>query len=445
MSNIFSDPTSKTLADNLQQIRPRLAKLDCDGIARQVGFLIRKTRKIPILDLLLALIAISPENKICLERIASVIALVAGCNYSKQAFQKRLSASLESFLAHIAAVLMVDLSAGVRARGLFAPFKRVIVHDSTCERVPDHLAKLFPGSKNQRKNKPQAILKIQLAVDLLNSKLISVCLAGYTRNDQAAAQDILPLLEPEDLVLRDLGYFTIPVLEKIQLKGAFFLSRFRHGVGIFTLEGKPLNLARELQKRQAMDQEVLLGAQKMRVRLVAQPVPPSVGNERRRKAKASRDHRCTPSREHLILMDWNIFLTNVSPAHWPAKVLFPLYRLRWRIEMIFKTWKSHLGLRQFNTNNAALLRLSVMLKLLYCLLMVRLCDELEMLLGPGRHVSLLRLARIMSQCACLVAAQILRLTPIQWLQYQLENHLFYEARKDRKNYFELLDEVMSLG
>ena len=64
------------------------------------------------------------------------------------------------------------------------------------------------------------------------------------------------------------------------------------------------------------------------------------------------------------------------------------------IEMGFKAWKSHLGLGQFNARSAGLLYLSVMIKLLFCALVYRCCNALE-LLGDGRHhVSLLRLARI---------------------------------------------------
>jgi hypothetical protein len=140
-------------------------------------------------------------------------------------------------------------------------------------------------------------------------------------------------------------------------------------------------------------------------------------------------------------MAWNIFVTNVSRSVWPAKCLGPLYRLRWRIEIVFKAWKSHLGLRQFNARTASLLRLSVMAKLLFCVLVYRFCQALE-LLGEGqRHVSLLRLARIMAQCACYFAAALLEMTPVQWLEQQLNRHVFYEERKDRKNYYELLAEL----
>lgn len=74
--------------------------------------------------------------------------------------------------------------------------------------------------------------------------------------------------------------------------------------------------------------------------------------------------------------------------------------LRWRIEIIFKAWKSHLGLRQLNGRTADLLRLSVMTKLLFCIAVYRLCDALEMMGDTSGHVSLFRLARILGHCAC---------------------------------------------
>jgi IS4 transposase len=240
-----------------------------------------------------------------------------------------------------------------------------------------------------------------------------------------------------------LGYFSLPILATLELKGAFFLSRFKHGVRVYDLSGRPLNLAWELKAHGRFDREVLLGAHRIRARLVALPAPEEVANERRRKARANQDGRLNPSRENLCLMGWNIFLTNVSRTVWPAKALPALYRLRWHIEMIFKAWKSHLGLRQFNARSGSLLRLSVMTKLLFCVLVYRFCQSLELLGEAPRHVSLLRLARIIGQCACLFAAIVLRITPAQWLEHHLTHHLFYDQRRDRKNYFQLLAELNS--
>jgi hypothetical protein len=440
MSTFIAPSFAHTLTANLQQIRAQLARLDAQALARQSGFLQRTPRKVPLPDFLLALVALAAEATLSLERIAAVIGLVARLTYTKQALHKRLSATVETFLAQAATALFGELGQGVRTQGLLRPFHRVLLHDSTVQALPDHLADLFPGSSNQRRKK-RASLKIQFVADLLHATLVHCSLSGFTRNDQAAAPDILVVARPGDLIIRDLGYFSLPVLAALRRKGASFLSRFKHGVRVYDLTGEPLDLARELKSRGRFDREVLLGANRVRVRVVALPAPEEVANERRRKAKANHDGRLNPSRENLCLMGWNIFLTNVNRAVWPATALAPLYRLRWRIEMIFKAWKSHLGLRQFNARSGSLLRLSVMTKLLFCVLVYRFCQSLELLGDASRQVSLLRLARIIGQCACLFAVAVLRLTPAQWLEHHLTNHLFYEKRTDRKNYFELLAEL----
>ncbi len=440
----MSTPTpvsvAHTLTANLQQIRAQIARLDAQAMARQSGFLQRTPRKIPLTDFLLALVALAAEATLSLERIAAVISLVADLPYTKQALHKRLQATVEKFLAQVATTLFGELGQNVRSQGWLRSFRRVLLHDSTVQALPDHLATLFPGSSNQHQ-KQRAALKIQFIADLLNATLVHCSLSGFTRNDQAAAPDILTVVRSGDLVLRDLGYFALPVLAALERKGAFFLSRFKHGVQVYDRSGQPLDLARELKVKGSFDQVVLLGANRVEVRLVALPAPEAVANERRRKARANRDQRLNPSREHLCLLGWNIFLTNVPRAVWPAKALAPLYRLRWRIEMIFKAWKSHLGLRQFNARSDSLLRLSVMTKLLFCVLVYRFCQTLELLGDARRHISLLRLARIIGQCACLFAVAVLDLTPAQWLEHHLTHHLFYEQRKDRKNFFELFAEL----
>ncbi len=145
-----------------------------------------------------------------------------------------------------------------------------------------------------------------------------------------------------------------------------------------------------------------------------------MANLRRARAKTNRDHRSTPSKKRLALMDWSMFVTNVSQELWPAQVVAKVYRLRWRIEIIFKSWKSHLRLRELNCRGADLVRLSVMLKLLYCLLTFRCFQNVKTRAPLHQDVSLLRFARVLGYCGPLVAAIILRISPARLLEHYLE-------------------------
>jgi DDE family transposase len=349
-----------------------------------------------------------------------------------------LGLPLEHFLAKVAASLLHQLSLPTQNQGYFKSFRRVLLHDSTVEPLPKQLASAFAGPANHRPRR-YAALKLQFVCDLLHSQVLHLSLSGFTRNDQSASPDILSLLQPGDLIIRDLGYFVLKVFEQISLRGAFFLSRYRHDVLIFdTQSGQPLDWAKLLRPGQVLDRQVLLGEQRVPVRLVAQPVSQTLANQRRRLAKSNRDRRLNPGKRKLYLLGWNIFITNVTSTIWPAKALAPIYRLRWRIEIIFKAWKSHLGLRQLNCRTADLLRLSVMTKLLFCIAVYRLCDAIEWMGTASRHVSLLRLARILGQCACWFAAALLGVSMNHWLEWHLRHHLFYEIRTDRQNFYQLL-------
>jgi hypothetical protein len=436
-------PTLATsLAQNLRQIRQQLSQLDLNLPARQSGFLRRSPRKIPMFHFLLGLLALAAECCLSLERAAAVIGLAAQTAYTKQALSKRLNDHLERFLAQVALLLFGQQSQSPELRGWLQPFGRVLLHDSTTQALPAHLAEDFPGSSNQR-DKQQAAVKVQLMGDLRTGTLFHLSLSGFRRNDQAAAPDILEVVQRGDLIIRDLGYWALHVFEAILLKCAHFLSRYRHGTTVYDpATGRALNLSALLRRHGSLDQQVLLGSEhKLSVRLVAVPVPEAVANERRRRARANRDRRLNPSPERLFLLGWNIFVTSVDRQTWPPKAIQPIYRLRWRIEIVFKAWKSHLGFRELNCRSARLLRLSLMTKLLFCVLVYQACNHLELIGSQARHVSLLRLARICAECSALIAAAILELSPQEWLAHQLDSHVFYEERKDRKNFFEMLAEL----
>lgn len=419
-------------------IRAHLDQIPSEALARTSGFLQRSPRKIPIPAFLAAVVALGSESVPSLERISKVIGLTAHIAYTKQALHKRLSSTVESFLTLIATSLFQHtIKSGVE-RGWLSHFPRVLLQDSTTEPVPLHLADAFPGSRNQRRRK-RGNLKLQFITDLIGTSVLDWSLSGFTRNDQAASIDVLKIVQRGDLILRDLGFFSLQVFRSLQEAGAFFLSRSRHGLNVYDpATGEKIDLARELKSLHRLDRQVLVGEGKLLLRLVAEPVTPAVGNERRRRAHQNRDKRLHPTPEKLFLMDWNIFLTNVPKEIWPPEALWWVYRARWRIEIVFKAWKSHLRFIEFNKRNELMVRFSVLTKLLFCMVVAKFSDMLEIACGSQRHVSLLRVARVLGHCACLFAAAVLRITPQEWIAHQVKEHIFYEARTDRKNFYELV-------
>jgi hypothetical protein len=258
------------------------------------------------------------------------------------------------FIRGAVSTLIFKLSSADKLRhaGVFRAFRRVLLQDSTQIRLPEHLANYFPGPTNQNR-KDGAALKIQVVYDLLDETFPYFALSGFRRTDQAASADILSVAKPGDLVLRDLGYFATPIFQKLIDRGVHFLSRLRQNVVILDpLSLKRIDLLKRLRSYGQFDQNILLGIeQKVQVRLVALPVPEQTANERRRKAKNNRDKRRNPSKEDLELLGWNIFVTSVESCTWSPETIQNVYGVRWRIEIIFKSWKSHFNLTMTATGS----------------------------------------------------------------------------------------------
>lgn len=155
----------------LPAVLARLDALDVESLARQAGFLQRTPRKIPITDFLKGLLAVAPEADLSLEHIAYVIGLAAQTTYTKQALDERLHHCVQGFLARVITAWLGHLSHSLPTNQALADFARVLIQDSTSERMPPHLADLFPSSGNQH-GTASATLKIQWVADLKNSAVV---------------------------------------------------------------------------------------------------------------------------------------------------------------------------------------------------------------------------------------------------------------------------------
>ena len=264
---------------------------------------------------------------------------------AKQSFWERVDSRAVKFLGSVLCEQMVT--------GLVLPqpihdlIDRALVHDSSILKLHPQLQDAFPGSRNQNAT-PQSSVRVQVVADLLSGEFLQFGISGFTRNDQAASHDILPVIQPKDLVLRDLGYFTLDSLEAIDRQEAFFLSRLRYGTALFNEEEERIDLVTSLREAACEEGEscfikARMGARKkLPIRIVAVRLPESVANERRRKARADRDKRVSHDKAYYELLGWTLLVTNLPEEAINDLNLTKLYALRWRIENIFKAWKSGL-------------------------------------------------------------------------------------------------------
>ena len=331
------------------KIKSKIAKLNLNRGAKSTGFAKRVGVKIDGESFVLSffLMVLSGTNTVL--NWAMFLCKVTGKSITAQAVQKKLQFRQLKFAEWILAQSLhkslITNKTSKLSSELFSTFKRVFNQDSTCVKVPPNLAEFFPSSYSH--GKIAATARIQLIMDLLTGNYHHLSVNSFRDNDQKASKDILPFIQAKDLVLRDLGYWSLRVFQQVIEKGAYLLSRYKFGVTVLDSQtGKELDLLSELKLAKSkniskLDMRVRLGKKNpIVVRLIAIELPEDVVNERRRKVKQDRNKRTHHSKEYLEMLRWCVFITNVEEDVWTTGQVAEAYGMRWRIEIIFKCWKS---------------------------------------------------------------------------------------------------------
>lgn len=314
-------------------------------LARQTKYQQRSTGKITPRVLVDTMMEAAVTGAVSHRQLAVLCGMQCADTVAKQSVWDRLDSEAVKFLG---AVLCQQLHVDKVPEAWHGTVQRILVGDSTTVSLHPDLHDDFPGSSNQC-SKRQACVRIQTVADLLGGEFLQFGISGFTRNDQAASLDIIKVVEPGDLVLRDLGYFTLESLESIARKNAFFLSRLRYKTSVLGQNGDKIDLVKCFRSAARKNQskvtlEILLGARKkLPANLVAFRLAPEVAAERRRKARADRDKRLNHDPAYYELLGWSILVTNLPQSLIEQTDLAALYGLRWRIENIFKAWKGGLN------------------------------------------------------------------------------------------------------
>lgn len=433
-------------------IEQKLNKIPLDKLSKESEFSKRKAKKITAKDFLMGffLMAHSRENN-SYQSWAIKIGWLIKDRVSKQALWKKMRQTQITFLKKVLSSIMKD-SLGVKSNDRhnekLEMFKNIIVEDGTNIQLDDKLYKEYPGNGYKKNNNKTAILKIQAAYNITRRKFIRLDITSFRDNDQGYSPKIVQILKRGDLIIRDLGYFVLKVFQKLNKEGIFFISRMRKRVNVFTRKDEiVIDLAKMLKKRGKLDMEVLIGEkEKLPVRLIALPVEEKIANERRRKAKTNRDKRCNPNKEHLYLLGWELFITNVGKEILSSTDIAELYFTRWRIETIFKSWKSYFKIIAI-PKDANKIRVE---SYIYCMLIFitlfqvhfynYFLAKISSQALQNREISLMKLMQFITtniafilQCNLAVCVQ-----EENFLINQIRYYCLYESRHDRINFSQKL-------
>ena len=323
-------------------------------LARFTGFERRQPRKITPGAFLRSVVHAAFHRAGSLRGIAMRAGLASDETVSRQALWKRLGHRAHEFLSACLARVLAGTpeATGAALACLPAGIRRVLVADSTLLALHPSLAQSFPGASNQS-GALQASARVQAVLDLITGRFVDFQIGSFRDNDQKAASWVAGLVRRGDLLLRDLGYFTLGSLRMIAASGAYFITRLRLDTSLFHPDGTAFDLLAALRATSGdlFEAQVLAGAgEKLPVRLVAVRLDPAQAAERRRKARLDRDKRLKWTPRRAELLGWSITLDNL-PAGTSARRVYPIYKLRWRVEIVFKTWKSCLGTNRLMEGN----------------------------------------------------------------------------------------------
>lgn len=370
--------------------------------ARQTGFVKRASKITGKLFVALVTFGGWSNAKTTLAQLAAKVPELEGqVEVSPEAIHQRMNRRALAFLQDLLCQALAKVQAlehGCEAE-LFQAFTKVYLADSTGFGLPASLQKSFPGAGGSG---AKAGAKIQAVWDYKTSVFAHFALTPWTVSDNKYVDTVVALAAQGVLFMFDLGYFKLQAFARIARPSAYFLSRLNHQTHLFetaTSAAPPLELSRLLRtvKGASLEKAVALGAQeRVTARLVAYRLPAAVVNERRRAArKTAQKKGYQPSKAHLELLAWNLFVTNVPRTIWATATVGQVYPLRWQVELIFKSWKSHLHLAALPTTAETPTLCYLYGRMLLILLTYALCPPLRQTLWAKhrRELSLLKLVR----------------------------------------------------
>lgn len=300
------------------------------------------------------------------------------CNLSASALAQRLnSQTAQAFMKTcfekvLKETIKQDFNCITDLPSISELFNRVLIEDSTRAELHEGLSAYFKGSGGVAS---KASVKIDFVFDYLSEQAVDVDFCSGNKPDQSLSDRILSILEKGDLLLRDLGYFFIKSLKKIEEKGAYYISRWKVNEDVYeTKEAKvPLNLAIFFEKQMnkgLVDVEVFVGKDRHPVRMVACLMNEEAVQKRLRAANRSASrHGIQISKKKKALLKYCIFVTNLSKEILSSSSVMAIYRARWRIELIFKQWKSCLKMHLFKGYNKERFHCFLYGRLIMCLLL----------------------------------------------------------------------------
>lgn len=347
----ISSENFQELVQNLDvEIAPFFTREELDELAKDSNFIQRKGKLDGSLFFDLIVFNSDKLKDQSLNDLSIALKDRHGIEIKKQSLHDRFNANALLFLKNALEKLMQTQFLHKRAYlEEFNVFNRILIKDSTCFQVDESLAEIYPGSGGAGS---PASVRIQFEYDLLSGRINDLSVNAFNDQDASNSVATIEITEKGDLIIRDLAYMSLKVLDTIIIMQAFFLCRLDPKTKAYEKDDdgpyKKISFTeiRGFMQRNhlsVMEKQVYLGGEKtIQCRLIIHLMPEEEVAKRLRKARKNnkKKGRNDLSKEYIARAHLNLFITNADHFQIPTEKAWSLYRLRWQIELIFKIWKS---------------------------------------------------------------------------------------------------------
>lgn len=235
-------------------------------------------------------------------------------------------------------------------------FDAVILEDSTVISLPPELAEVWEGCGGSTETS-KAALKMHVRWDILSGELQGPQLTDGKVHDSKGPFRDVPV-PAGALYVADLAYFSLLRMKQWRKrdeegKRRYVVTRFQTHCNLYTLSSHKLEIRGLLPHQPGMVVElgVVVGKQdRLPARLILICLSDEVTKKRQEKiAKEAKDDGRTASSEQLELARWLLLLTTAPRKLLSFRDIVVIVRLRWQIELLFKLWKEHGMIDEWNT------------------------------------------------------------------------------------------------
>jgi len=329
IQHLIEDTAMKKEANRLKKIRQSLKSIvpstDRRSVISPLSFVVN-----------LIFCYLGDTQKTSLESIRREMKSNLKTDISRSAFWERLSRKrLKKFLILVVSTLMSQLSGGVLVGAEILSLlgvSGIFLVDSSSFTLWDGAKNDYPGTFTT------ASIKWHACFNLLSGRLSWFELTPTNVHDRKRFPELRQF--KGKLVIFDLGYWDYALLLSIELAGGYFLSRIKSNATLPIIElveglpkkhqGKLINSIKLKKKNNKKYKDIVevktekkVGDQWLRCRAIGFWNPGEY--------------------------KYHWYLSNLKV---PAKIMYPLYRLRWQIELIFKGAQQSLNANRLTSNNS---------------------------------------------------------------------------------------------